>query len=251
MKINWKKHAVFSLLQTCTSSMAAGVQLTVRMTDSFIIEDTRGLKVRLIRQDGGNIERKLVFDHGKAVVDMNQLAYGSYTLTIVYDDGTPLTRDAEENSVYKVDGTISEYPYASFQLTDSHGFCKIETELRGKCGILTIHVLESDAQGQRMPSGDAVYQYEFVGKRFRQWVELNSCNNYETTVELPQDMYTLHRHNETSRMIFDDSPVTDSFEIAGGHHSFAVIETVDKVPDLDLKVFVMDEKCVLTTPKDC
>lgn len=251
MKINWKKHAVFSLLQTCTSSMAAGVQLTVRMTDSFIIEDTRGLKVRLIRQDGGNIERKLVFDHGKAVVDMNQLAYGSYTLTIVYDDGTPLTRDAEENSVYKVDGTISEYPYASFQLTDGHGFCKIETELRGKCGILTIHVLESDAQGQRMPSGDTVYQYEFVGKRFRQWVELNSCNNYETTVELPQDMYTLHRHNETSRMIFDDSPVTDSFEIAGGYHSFAVIETVEKVPDLDLKVFVMDEKCVLTTPKDC
>ena len=47
MKINWKKHAVFSLLQTCTSSMAAGVQLTVRMTDSFIIEN----KAPLVKEE--------------------------------------------------------------------------------------------------------------------------------------------------------------------------------------------------------
>ena len=66
----------------------------------------------------------------------------------------------------------------------------------GAVSELHMHVLETGAQGQQMPGGDAIYQYELTSGEHVQWVELNACNQYEALLTLPRGTYTMQPARE-------------------------------------------------------
>ncbi len=245
-----RKIHVPALLQSCTSSMTAGFRLTVHKDDSFQIEDGNEITVRIAQGNNGSIDRRLFFYNGYAQLEIDQLPYDWYTLSLVDDNGHSI--EEKENCFIRflVNEESGEGNQLRFQLNEQAPRKEIEMNIYGDVSELTIHVLQNGAQGQHMPNEDAIYQYELVSSNYHQWIELNACNQYEVTMFLPKDLYTLTM-NEQTKAYFDDELIEDSILLQEDKHSLAIIESEQSKAVMQISVFVMDEQCVLTAPKDC
>lgn len=250
MRRFWKPR-VTAMLQACTSSMTTGFRLTVYKDDSFHIEDGQTLKVRITAGSGGSIERELSFDEEKAEVTIQPLPLDRYTLSLRNAAGEGI----DENGACVVRGCVadacSEGNQLRLQLTQEQPWLLATMTIFTDVSELNVHVLERGAQGQQLPQGDAVYQYELVSKDHREWVELNACNRYEALLTLPKGDYTVIAQNEDAAMFFDDAAITGAFTLEALNHSLTVIEQRQTQASMQIRVFVMEEDCVLTTPQDC
>ena len=250
MRRFWNTHVV-SLLQTCTSSMTAGFRLTVHKDDSFHIEDGQEIMARIAMGSGGYMDRTLVFTDNTAQIDLEGLPLDWYTLALIDQQEQPI--DSEEQCFIRgcVDQACSDGDQLRFQLTDATPWKEVTMTIFGAVSELHMHVLETGAQGQQMPGGDAIYQYELTSGEHVQWVELNACNQYEALLTLPRGTYTMQPAREGARRIFDDAAMEETFTLSDTSHSLTVIEPREPWASLRIRVFVMEDDCVLTTPSDC
>ena len=250
MRRFWNTHVV-SLLQTCTSSMTAGFRLTVHKDDSFHIEDGQEIMARIAMGSGGYMDRTLVFTDNTAQIDLEGLPLDWYTLALNDQQEQPIDSEGQCFIRGCVDQACSDGDQLRFQLTDATPWKEVTMTIFGAVSELHMHVLETGAQGQQMPGGDAIYQYELTSGEHVQWVELNACNQYEALLTLPRGTYTMQPAREGARRIFDDAAMEETFTLSDTSHSLTVIEPREPWASLRIRVFVMEDDCVLTTPSDC
>lgn len=250
MRRFWNTHVV-SLLQTCTSSMTAGFRLTVHKDDSFHIEDGQEIMARIAMGSGGYMDRTLVFTDNTAQIDLEGLPLDWYTLALIDQQEQPIDSEGQCFIRGCVDQACSDGNQLRFQLTDATPWKEVTMTIFGAVSELHMHVLETGAQGQQMPGGDAIYQYELTSGEHVQWVELNACNQYEALLTLPRGTYTMQPAREGARRIFDDAAMEETFTLSDTSHSLTVIEPREPWASLRIRVFVMEDDCVLTTPSDC
>ena len=248
MRRNRKIHGP-ALLQTCTSSMGAGFRLTVYKDDSFHIEDGKEIKVRISQGNNGSIERILYFQGERAQLEIEQLPFDWYTLSLIDADGRSI-EEAHCSIRFLLDQESGEGNQLRFQLDENTPTKEIEMRMYGDVSELHIHVMQEGTQGQSLPKGDAVYQYELISANVHQWIELNSCNGYEAVMFLPRGVYTVVAETN-AQFYFDDEEIQDTLTLQENAHTMTIIEAVQEKASMRLQVFVMDEQCVLTTPKDC
>ena len=250
MRRFWNTHVV-SLLQTCTSSMTAGFRLTVHKDDSFHIEDGQEIMARIAMGSGGYMDRTLVFTDNTAQIDLEGLPLDWYTLALIDQQEQPIDSEGQCFIRGCIDQACSDGDQLRFQLTDAMPWKEVTMTIFGAVSELHMHVLETGAQGQQMPGGDAIYQYELTSGEHVQWVELNACNQYEALLTLPRGTYTMQPAREGARRIFDDAAMEETFTLSDTSHSLTVIEPREPWASLRIRVFVMEDDCVLTTPSDC
>ena len=248
MRRNRKIHGL-ALLQTCTSSMGAGFRLTVYKDDSFHIEDGKEIKVCISQGNNGSIERTLYFQGERAQLEIEQLPFDWYTLSLVYADGHSI-EEAQCSMRFMIDQESGEGNQLRFQLDENTPMKEIEMRMYGDVSELHIHVMQKGVQGQYLPKEDAVYQYELISANVHQWIELNSCNGYETVMFLPRGAYTIVAETN-AQFYFDNEEIQDALTLQENVHTMTIIEANQEKASMCLQVFVMDEQCVLTTPKDC
>lgn len=239
-----------AFLQTCTASMIAGFRLIVHKDDSFPMENEDEIQVLISQANGGMIIQKLSFVDDTAEIKVQHLPLDWYTLSLV--NGTQhVIKEDDRCCIHTIiDGENVDGNQIRFQLTEETPVKELTMQLFGDICQLHIHVLEEGTSGQHLPKGDRIYQYEFVSNKSRQWVELNAYNHYETVLKLPKGEYSLIAHDNTQAYL-DDTRMETALALEKEEHSLMLLEQTQEKAALQIKVFVMDEQCVLTTPKDC